>query len=118
MSRTLTEAGLTGSQRSAAQSALRAKTEARRELMEALEELRSVSEDTKATDDKLTQAIAAYQKELTKYRAEVAAQDKALEAKLSVRNRARCLAVGILDNGMGMRGMGYRGGGRGGRSAR
>ena len=112
MSRALTEAGLTGSERSAAESALRAKLEARRELMTALAELRSVSEDTKATDDKLKQAIAVYQKALTKYRGEVAAQDKALEAKLSVRSRARCLAVGILDNGMGMGGMGSRRGAR------
>ena len=59
--------------------------------------------------------MAAYQKALAKYHGEVAAQDKALEAKLSVRSQARCLSVGILDNGMGMGGMRLRRGAGGGR---
>jgi len=122
LSRTLTEARLIGDERSAAEAAVRAKLEARRALFTALGELRAATEDVKATDEGLTQATAAYQKALTKYRDEVAAQDKALEAKLSMRSQARCLSVGILDNGMGMGGMrlrrgagGDRRGGGGGR---
>jgi len=121
LSRTLTEARLIGDERSAAEAAVRAKTEARRALFTALGELRAATEDPKATGEWLSQAMAAYQKALAKYRGEVAAQDKALEAKLSVRSQARCLSVGILDNGMGMGGMrvrrgvgeGRRGGGGG-----
>ena len=115
----LTEARLIGAERAAAEAAVKAKYEARRELMTALGELRAVTDDAKATDDKLKQAAATYQKELAKYRAAVEAQDKALVAKLSVRSQARCLAVGILDNGMGMMGRRPRpsggGGGGGGR---
>jgi hypothetical protein len=115
LSRALTEARLIGDERSAAEAAVKAKLEARRALFTALRELRGATEDTKATDAGLTQAMAAYQKALTKYRGEVAAQDKALEAKLSVRSQARCLSIGILDNGMGMGGMRSRRGTGGGR---
>ena len=115
LSRALTEARLIGDERSAAEAAVKAKLEARRALFTALRELRATTEDTKATDAGLTQAMAAYRKALTKYQGEVAAQDKALEAKLSVRNRVRCLAVGILDNGMGMGGTRSRRGASGGR---
>ncbi len=122
LSRTLTEARLIGDERSAAEAAVKAKLEARRALFTALGELRAATEDFKATDEGLTQAMAAYQKALTEYRGEVAAQDKALEAKLSVRSQARCLSLGILDNGMGMGGMRLRrgagGGSRGGGGGR
>lgn len=104
VSAALTRAGLIGAERAAAEAALKAKQEARRQLMSALEELRSVAEDPKASEAKLKEAIAAYQQQLAKYRATVEAEDKALVAKLSVRSHARCLAVGILDNGIGLSG--------------
>jgi hypothetical protein len=125
LGRALTEARLIGDERRAAEAAAKAKLEVRRALFTALSELRAATEDAKATDEGLAKAMATYQKALAKYRGEVAAQDKALEAELSVRSQARCLAVGILDNGMGMGGMRFRrgaggggrrgGGGRGGR---
>ena len=118
LSRTLTEAGLIGTERSAAETAAKAKLEARRELVTALEELRAATEDTKATDEKLGKAMAAYRKALSKYRGQVEAQDRALAAKLSVRSQAKCLAAGILDNGLLMGGGGVRRGARGERPAR
>jgi len=118
LSRTLTEAGLIGAERSAAETAAKAKLEARRELVTALEELRAATEDTKATDEKLGKAMAAYRKALGKYRGQVEVQDRALAAKLSVRSQARCLAAGILDNGLLMGGGGVRRGARGERPAR
>jgi len=115
LSRVLTEARLIGDERSAAEAAAKAKQDARRELLSALGELRETTDDVKAIDEQLTKAMAAYRKALAEYRGVVDSQDKALEAKLSVRSQARCLAVGILDNGMGMGGMRSGRGGGGGR---
>jgi hypothetical protein len=113
----LTDAKLIGAERSAAEAALTTKYEARRDLMTALGGLRAATEDSKTTDDGLKQAVGTYEKALAKYRGVVETQDKALVAKLSVRSKARCLAVGILDNGIGMTGRRPRpaGGGGGGR---
>ena len=102
MRQLLTEAGLIGSERVAAEAAVRAKLEARQELTAALTELRIVSEDPNATDEALNEAIAAYQNALTKYRGVVEAQDNALIAKLSARSQARCLDLGVVENGFGM----------------
>jgi hypothetical protein len=117
----LLSAGLTAAERTAVEPAAKAKLEARQQLMTALTDLRAASEDTAATDAKLKQAIATYQKAAAKYRSQVEAQDKAMVAKLSVRSQARCLALGIIDNGLGMSfrragggGGGMRGGGGGG----
>lgn len=115
LSRALTEARLIGAERDAAEAAGKAKQEARGELFSALGELRETTDDVKATDEQLTKAMAAYRKALAEYRGVVASQDSALEGKLSVRSQARCLAVGVLDNGMGMGGMRSRRGGGGGR---
>jgi hypothetical protein len=107
----LAQAGLSEAERIAAEGAVGAKLAARRELTTALTELRNTAEDQKATEAKLKQAIAAYEKALAKYRGQVEAQDRAMVAKLSVRGHARCLALGILDNGVGMS---FRRGGGGG----
>jgi len=116
----LTDARLIGAERTAAEAAVTKKLEARRDLITALGDLRAATEDTKVTDEGLKQAVGTYEKALAKYRGVVETQDKALVAKLSVRSQARCLAVGILDNGIGMMGRrsrpgGTEGGGGGGR---
>jgi len=100
----LIQAGLTDDERAAAEVAVRTKLEARRKLMASLEQLRATAEDAKASNDSLAKAIAAYQQEMARFRGLVQAQDKALIAKLSVRSQARCLAIGVLDNAVGMGG--------------
>jgi hypothetical protein len=75
--------------------------------------LRASGDDLQATDKQLSQAIATYTKAMGSYRAAVNSEDTALAKKLSVRSRARCLAAGVLDNGLGSGGR-PRGEGRGG----
>ena len=84
---------------------MKVKSAARQDLTTALGELRKVSDATKPTEEQLKQALAAYRKAIAKYRSEVEAQDKGLAAKLSLASQARCLALGVLDNGLGASGM-------------
>jgi transcription initiation factor TFIIIB Brf1 subunit/transcription initiation factor TFIIB len=100
----LTQAGLSSSESSAAEAAIRAKLEARRQLALALVELRRVADDKSVPSSQLKQAMAAYRKALRKYRERVATEDRSLEGKLSLASQVRCLALGILDNGLGMGG--------------
>ena len=109
----LKQAGLNDSERAAAERTMQAKMAARQELMTAFGQLRSASSDEKATDEQLKQAIDAYGQALMKHRSTVQTEDQNLVKQLSVKSRARCLAFGVLDNGLGMGG-GMRGGGGGG----
>jgi len=102
------------------------KWKARQALEEGRGRLRASGDDLQATDKQLNQAIASYTKAMGSYRAAVNSEDTALAKKLSVRSRARCLAAGVLDNGLGSggrprgegrgggEGTGFRGGRRGG----
>jgi hypothetical protein len=90
-----------------------AKWKARQALEEERGRLRTAGDDPQATDQQLGQALANYTKAMGSYRAAVQSEDTALAKKLSVRSRARCLAAGVLDNGLGSGGR-SRGGGRGG----
>ena len=92
-----------------------AKWKARLALEEARGKLRFAGDDRQATDQQLGQDIASYAKAMGSYRTAVQSEDAALVKKLSVRSRARCLAAGVLDNGLGSGGR-TRGGGRGGES--
>jgi len=107
----LTDATLIGDERRAARVALEAKTQARQELTDALGKLRSTAENMRSSDEQLNQTIAAYNEALAKYNATVEEQDTQLAEKLCVRSRALCLALGIIDNGLGTRGGSSRRGG-------
>ena len=91
------------------------KWKARLALEEARGKLRSAGDDRQATDQQLSQAIASYTKAMGSYHTAMQSEDTGLAAKLSVRSRARCLAAGVLDNGLGSGGR-PRSGGRGGES--
>ncbi len=113
----LEQAGLTDEEKAAAKAALTAKQEARRALAEELAKLRAVAaDDADATDEELQDALTAYRAAMTRYHDTVEAQDAALVKQLSLRSEVRCMLLGILQNGVGMRGgmRGPDGGGRGG----
>ncbi|HUT74736.1 MAG TPA: hypothetical protein VM221_07870 [Armatimonadota bacterium] len=107
--RMLDQAGLTDAEKTAAKKALTAKARAREALTQELTKLRRTANQAKPTDKDLRAALAAYGAALTQYRKQVAATDAALVKQLSTRSRARCMSLGILDNGLGM--MGRMGGG-------
>ena len=113
MDSALKQAGLNDSERAAAERAVKTKMDARQELTTAFGQLRRTNSDAKATDEQLKQAVDAYGQALTKYRNAVQTEDQNLVKQLSVKSHARCLALGVLDNGLGMGG-GMRGGGGGG----
>lgn len=119
----LAPAGLTDTERTAAVSIVRSKLNARRELTAALGQLRRVAFDQNASGQQFKQAIDDYSQALATYRSRVEAEDRGLVKQLSPKSQARCLALGVLDNGLGMiagragggGGRGGPGGGRGGR---
>ncbi len=114
--RMLEQAGLTDDEKAAAKAALIAKQEARRVLAEELAKLRAVAaDDAGATDEELQEALTAYRAAMTQYHDTIEAQDAALVEQLSLQSEVRCMLLGILQNGVGMRGgmRGPDGGGRG-----
>ena len=112
LQRSLDTMELTDAEKAAATTALQAKNEARTVLARELSRLRMVTVKGNVTEAELRTAITNYYTALATYRSVVAAQDKALSAKLSVSARARCLTMGVLDNGlMGANRMGFSGSG-------
>ncbi len=71
-----------------------AKWKARLALEEAWGKLRSAGDDSQATDQQLSQAIASYTKAMGSYRTAVQSEDTALVKKSSVRSRARSSGSG------------------------
>ncbi len=104
--------GLSSKESAAAEKSVDAKLKARQALQTEMGKLRQVSENPSATDQQLDEAIGAYTKAMERYRAEVQAQDSALSKELSPKSRAKALVAGLLDNGLGGRGMRMGGGGR------
>ena len=113
MDRMLEQAGLTDNEKAAAKKALAAKNQARQTLTDQLTVLGAVVDKADASQNELKDALKAAYAAIGQYRKAVAAADDALVAELSVKSQARCLALGILDNGLGGMGMGRPGmGGR------
>jgi hypothetical protein len=115
--------GLNEKEVAAAEKSMDAKQKARQTLQDELAKLRLVADNPSSTDQQINQAIAAYTKEMNRYRATVQAEDSALAKQLSPRSHAKALASGLLDNGIGggrvrtgggRPGGGMRGGGMGG----
>jgi len=106
--RMLQQANLTGDEAEAAKKALKAKDEARQILTQELAKLRTTANQPSPSNEDLEKALAAYRAALLQYRQKVEAADAALAKQLSLLSQARCLSLGILDNGLG--GMGVRGG--------
>ena len=113
--RVLEGAGLNAKEKAAARKTMKAKEAARRDLMDQRTALQRVTNKAKPTDAELKQGLAAYRAALAQYRAQMQSLDQALVRQLSVRSQARCMTLGILDNGLGMGpGFGGRAGGMGG----
>ena len=112
--------GFTEQELAAVQKSMEAKSKARQTLEDELGKLREVAGNDKSTDQQLRGAIDSYTEALARYRETVRTEDRSLSGRLSVRSRARCLAAGALDNGLGMGGGGRGGGGgrRGGGGGR
>jgi hypothetical protein len=117
MGRMLDQAGLSDKEKAAAKKALKAKDQARQTLRAELANLRRIANRQKPSDTDLRPALATYRAAVKRYRKQVEAADQALVKQLSLEGEARCVSVGILDNGLGGMGrMGMRGemGGPGG----
>ena len=106
--------GLNTQEQNAAIKGMTAKQKARQALQEQLNTLRLAADGPLATDKELTQAIATYLKALAQYHKVVQTEDAATVKRLSAKSHARCLAAGVLDNGLGGGGRTRTGGGRGG----
>ena len=105
---------LTEAEQAAAVKAVLAKAKARQALQDELAKLRTVANDDQATDEQITKQLDAVTAARRAYRTVARDEDQTLTAALSVRGRARCLAAGILDNGLTMMGGGRGPGGPGG----
>ncbi|MFB3879673.1 MAG: hypothetical protein ACE149_00345 [Armatimonadota bacterium] len=117
MTMTLELLGLSKAETAAALKAGEAKWKARQALEEERSKLRALADDLQAKDQQLRDGIAAYTREMGRYRSTVQSEDTALVKQLSLRSRAHCLAAGVLDNGLGMGGRQRGGGGRRGGEA-
>ena len=105
----LKNAGLTDAERAAAKKSLRAKEETRSRLNEAYRRLSRSAFNKETTAKEARTAVATYRRTLSSYRHTVQVEDEALSRKLSPLALARCLAMGIIDNGItgpGTMGMG------------
>jgi len=110
----LEKLGLTAKERTAAKESVEKKRAAHQELQGELGKLQAVVGDPKATDQSLQRTISAYRTAMARAEQKMAAADRELAGKLSVKSQAKCLAFGLLDNGLGRGGgMGMRGGGGG-----
>jgi len=104
--RMLEQAGLSAKEKAAARNALKAKDQARRALQAELTKLRRTANKEKPTNKELRDALAAYSRTVAQYRKRIEAADAALTRQLSLKGQLRCMSLGILDNGLGMMGMG------------
>ena len=108
----LEKLGLTAKERTAAKEAMEKKRAAHQELRHELGKLQEAVADPKATDQSLQRAISSYRTAMERAEQKMAVVDRELAGKLSVKSQAKCLALGLLDNGLGRGGgMGMRGGG-------
>lgn len=112
----LEKAGFTAAEREAIATATEEKQRAHLQLRQELGKLRQVANDPKASEEALRNAITSYRRAMERAEQALAAADRELLGKLSVRSQARALTLGLLDNGFGrgpMMGRGRQAGGRG-----
>jgi len=99
--RMLEQARLSEKEKTAARRAMKAKDQARQALADKLTNLRRTANKANPTAAELRQALNDYRQALKQYRQKVTAEDEALSRQLPLIARARCLSLGILDNGLG-----------------
>jgi len=104
LERVLELAGLSAKEKAAAKKALTAKEQARRGLASELVNLERAATSARPSDRQLQDALSSCRRAVAQYHKKVAAEDAALVKQLSLKSQARCMALGILDNGLGFAG--------------
>jgi len=95
--------GLTQAEKAATKKAASAKLNARAALQKEIQALAEVAAKPKATDKELSAALKRYDAALATYRQKTKAIDTQLMKALSLKARAALTAIGVIDNGLGMR---------------
>lgn len=95
--------GLTEAESAATKRAARAKMEAAAPLRQELRTLDKVARNHQATDQEVSAALERFDAALATYRQKVQAIDGELMKAVSLKARAALTAIGIIDNGMGLR---------------
>jgi len=95
--------GLTEAEKAATKKAVTAKLEARAALQQQLQALSEVAGKHKPTDKELTAALKKFDATLAAYRQKTKTIDAQLVKALSLKARVALTAVGVIDNGIGVR---------------
>lgn len=95
--------GLTQAEKAAAKKAVTAKLEARDVLQKEARALAEAAAKPKATDKELSAALKRYDAALATYRQKTKGIDQQLVKALSLKAKAALTAIGVIDNGLGMR---------------
>jgi len=95
--------GLTEAEKAATKQAVRAKMEAAAPLTQELRALGEVARNEQATDEEVIAALQRFDAALATYRQKVKAIDGQLIQAVSPKARAAMTALGVIDNGMGLR---------------
>lgn len=104
--RMLQQAGLTEAEKAAAKKTMKAKAQARQALAAELVKLRDTANKANPTNEELRGALTAYWAAMGQYYQQIQAEDEALRKQVSLRSQVQCTSLGILENGLGMMGMG------------
>jgi len=94
---------LTQAEKAATKKAVSAKLDARAALQKEIQALAELAAKPKATDKELSAALKRHETALATYRQKTKAIDTQLVKALSLKARAALTAVGVIDNGLGMR---------------
>ncbi len=114
MSAMLDQMGLSAGEKAAVERAAQDKMSANQQLRSELQRLQAVADRAGVTAADAKKAVASYLGVKAQIAKKNAQTDATLMKSLSPVAQAKCLAAGIVDNGLGMRGMmGRRGGGMG-----
>jgi len=95
--------GLTEPEKVATKNAVRAKLEAAAPLNQGLRALAELARNEQATDKELSAALKRFDAALAAYRQQVKAIDAQLIKAVSPKAQAALTAIGVIDNGVGMR---------------
>jgi hypothetical protein len=99
---------LSDAERAVAKETWTAKNTARNTLREKVDHLREVAENPQSSEDDIKKALGEFATAYQTYAKTVAEADVKLVKKVSLRTRARLTAMGILENGVGFGGGGFR----------
>lgn len=99
---------LSDAERAVAKETWTAKNTARNTLREKVDQLREVAENQQSSEEDIKKSLGEFATAYQTYAKTVAEADVKLVKKVSLRTRARLTAAGILENGVGFGGGGFR----------